>query len=71
MEFLFNMVDVIGFWKNKRIVTLERNQKAKALSGIDSPETRGHKSYFWIRTTPSKKEALQDGPFYSKHSWNW
>lgn len=42
MKFLFNMVDAIGFWekkKKKRIVTLEPNQKAKALSGIDSPET--------------------------------
>lgn len=47
IKFLFNMVDVIGFWKTKeQSVTLAPNPKASGLSGVGNPETSWHKPYF-------------------------
>lgn len=47
IKFLFNMVDVTGFWKTKNSQSLlHPTPKANGLSGIDNPETSWHKPYF-------------------------
>lgn len=47
IKFLFNMVDVTGFWKTKNSQSLlHPTPKANRLSGIDNPETSWHKPYF-------------------------
>ena len=58
IKFLFNMVDVIGFWKTKeQSVILAHTPKASILSGIDNPETSWHKPYFISQSEhlPQKK----------------